>query len=1742
MLSDPQGQVLVQSDGLSPANPDDSIDEHLAPGTYALDVESSGTAGAYTLTTTLTPATAPYQSLTTTSSNPYGAMAIGDFDGDSIPDLATPDGVYKGLGDGTFATQPSASLDLPPLPCGDAITAMIAGDFTGTGKLDLAVAYGDLIGGVPAAGGVYVLLGNGDGTFQKPVPYAAGVNPSALVAGDFTGDGHLDLAVADKGDDTPRYNRPGGVSILIGNGDGTFLQPAGQYDIGFNTAPQSLAAGYFTGNGILDLAVANSDRASNSVTILIGDGQGGFEAKSPSIPVGTTPYSLVAGDFTGNDILDLAVANAGSDNLSILIGNGDGTFQDETLPIPVGETPQSLVAGEFTPDGKLDLALANVGSGEVSVLLGNGNGTFQAARNVTVGAGLTAVAAADFNQDGRLDLAVANNSTNQVSFLLGNGDGAFQTPATAVGDQPLSVAAGDFNGDGYVDLATADTSSDDVSILLGNGDGTFQAAAQIPLPGFSPTAIVTEDFNGDGRLDLAVAGFSQTNGSLVAVLLGNGDGTFQPPTYYPVGNDPVSLVAAELSGNGHYDLATANIGSNNVSILMGNGDGTFETAQQYPVGDAPDSLVAGTFTGAGSLDLAVAYEGDLDPYTGQYIDGGVSILIGDGHGGFQPSAEHPESNDAPLALAAGNFTGLGELDDLAVLAGATSDVTILVSNGDGTFRQEAQPIPVGNNADALVAGEFANGQVDLAVASKGNLEPTTGQYSGGGVTILIGDGRGGFQEGALLPAGTAPYSLVVDDFNGDGNLDLAVANSGSNDVSVLLGNGAGGFVPAGQSATAPHATPLVVDVNGDGTADVLVVDGAGQILYRQGIPRQPGTFEPPVIVNPSPNAPNPYASRGIAWVPDTIDGPLLASVDANNDAVSLFAFKAGSFVLVGSLPTGQLPAQIVAADLSGDGWDDLVVRNAADGTLWVYYNLNDPDGPGRRFDGPVNSGMLAFDSLVTIPVGLGVSDVQAIDTTGNGRLDLVLTNSSSGQVSTLLNLGQGAFAAPIPYRAGTGLSQVDAASSAAASLEATAGVAGGPLEPGGPADLAAINPGTNTLDILAGLGGGQFANPSTIDTESPAQAVVMADFRHNGIMDLAVLTSGTLFIYFGNGQGAFSLQASYAVGPDSTGLTAADVNHDGNLDLLVGDSLGDVLVLLGNGTGRFQPYHEADQAIELAVADLTGTGREDIIYADQSLDQVVVDFGAGNSQLVADKAQGLLDPGAVELARLAGPDYPSDLIVANCGSNTVLIYPGEGDGRFGPAINGGHGYFVGTNPVGITTSDLTGDGKLDLIIADKGSNQVSILFNDSQGGVFSFEPGPRLNSDGIGPVSTAVGTYTGSPYPDILVTNSLSNDVVLLPGVGQGFFDDRNPRIYSVGIGPELIIPGDFNGQPGLITVNEGSNDLTLLSSLDDANPTTSTIPSGGVEPDTAFAFGVGDGFDDVVVGNSGDDTLALFAGGPGGLSLLSTTSEPSLPDLTALAFSALTAGQVLFYAATAGQEAAQFLALDLNAALTSVSATVIQLVAPDEFSLPLLPSFWTLTIAPSAGDPTLALDETAAPGPAALAAGLGVSFGQGLSAQTEHAGAGPDQPESSGEPGADALAALPGTNSSWEHFFLGLDEVLERLTRGPMDTSGARDAASLGDPSDAQPEAARAVRDGPTSWRLPPVPVRIQAAMRAISRTFPARQCRSKPPRQSSRRSGRKRARPAGPEVSRSYLRSNLLAAARGSWVFPIRFFDPDR
>ena len=220
-------------------------------------------------------------------------------------------------------------------------------------------------------------------------------------------------------------------------------------------------------------------------------------------------------------------------------------------------------------------------------------------------------------------------------------------------------------------------------------------------------------------------------------------------------------------------------------------------------------------------------------------------------------------------------------------------------------------------------------------------------------------------------------------------------------------------------------------------------------------------------------------------------------------------------------------------------------------------------------------------------------------------------------------------------------------------------------------------------------------------------------------------------IYLGNGKGGFAPPVTYGAGTDPTGLTVADLLGNGKLDLLVGNAYGDVLILVGQRRRHLPPFEPVKAAIALAVADLTGNGVLDFVFADQSLNQVSVVYGSTGQnstspQVIGNQTTGVLAPGAVLLADMNGDGIP-DLIVANSGGNDVLVYPGLGNGQFGPPIGGTTGFAVGTDPTGLTVPNLRDGprGPRLLLVADTGSNDVSVLLGQGSGSSWTMIPGPR---------------------------------------------------------------------------------------------------------------------------------------------------------------------------------------------------------------------------------------------------------------------------------------------------------------------------------------------------------------------------------------------------------------------------------
>jgi hypothetical protein len=450
------------------------------------------------LVTLLGNGTGGFQMLYTFMSVSPITVAVGDFNHDGKLDLVVGAGggypstisILLGKGDGTFQVPRISGFTGTALP-------LAIGDFNNDNHLDLA-AIDDINDQVT------ILLGSGNGKIgghtDLTLPSSAGVAGSATA--DFNDDGKADVAIAQFNQNNQGIT--GFIAVLPGKGNGTF-KPAISTQVS-NIGIGQMVAGDFTGNGKVDVATAFVPATGNiSVVLGKGDGTFGSPINSPvNIPLNV--QRMIGGDFNNDSKADLALLSLDSSNtfspLYVLLSNGDGTFRPQLVENVPG-IATGLTAGDFNHDGNLDLVVTDPqGAPSVLVFLGRGDGTFESPTSYKTGTLFTNdVKAADFNGDGKLDFAVATDQG--IFFFAGNGDGTFKSPI--VTPTFLSVgfmSVGDFNGDGKPDLAFAGLAGG-TAVALGTGNGTFAALVEFQ-PTYYPrtTLFPVGDFNADGSSDL----------------------------------------------------------------------------------------------------------------------------------------------------------------------------------------------------------------------------------------------------------------------------------------------------------------------------------------------------------------------------------------------------------------------------------------------------------------------------------------------------------------------------------------------------------------------------------------------------------------------------------------------------------------------------------------------------------------------------------------------------------------------------------------------------------------------------------------------------------------------------------------------------------------------------------------------------------------------------------------------------------------------------------------------------------------------------------------------------------------------------------------------------------------------------------------------------------------------------------------------------------------------------------------
>lgn len=703
--------------------------------------------------------------------------------------------------------------------------------------------------------------------------------------------------------------------------------------------------------------------------------------------------------------------------------------------------------------------------------------------------GRPALAIAKINRDAFADIVLLDGD----GFLLfsGNGDGSFtKSGPISAGEVTLGLAAGDFNGDGDNDVA-AITAVDEVAVMLGNGDGTFGDPQTFGVGGAGVVALLAAKIDRDAALDLAVVSLDDT----VYLLRGAGDGTFEPFTTATLetgGLGAVSIASGDFNNDGNTDLVVVNEASDNLSVFLSNGDGTFNSPRLSSTQAGPIAVAAGLINRDASLDLAVANGGEDAANT-------VSILIGRTNGQF--GSQQP-------------FTGPIQPVDIAL-----ADV-----NGDGI-------------SDAVTGS-----RVDSAI----------------GLNMGLGDGTFGETESPAFVPG-----IIV----GEGHIQLAVAdldNNGLPDIVVLRENDEhrGRLAVTMNRSSDPTPTATV------GGSATPTVSGAPTLTLT---PTRTNTTTPTATATPIPTA--PYG-------------------------VCTFSVKEES-----SSAQGRA---IAAGDFDGDGTPDVAVALAESGNDRVHVGLVDAGALRAQSGCPdefTKNGSAGDYPLPDTPLGLAVGDLGAPD----GWLDIVVV--TAGGVVPLRNLQDGSFGIGETINAGPSPVALTVAD----------------LDRNGRADLIVAR-GDNSVGILNGQTDGTYAPVRVVPVGVPPAALLARDLNNDGRPDLALVSNATsdLVVLVQDSEQAtgFKVILTLRLSGTPTAIISEDFNRDGVPDLgvtLASSASGHLLLLTGQLNGALPNYSYGSPTSggrgpqALAPADFDRDGRADVVTADTNDNTLSFFMNAGGS-------------------------------------------------------------------------------------------------------------------------------------------------------------------------------------------------------------------------------------------------------------------------------------------------------------------------------------------------------------------------------------------------------------------------------------------------------------------------------------------------------------------------------------------------
>jgi predicted nucleotidyltransferase len=852
------------------------------------------------------------------------------------------------------------------------------------------------------------------------------------------------------------------------------------------------------------------------------------------------------------------------------------------------------------------------------------------------------------------------------------------------------------------------------------------------------------------------------------------------------------------------------------------------------------------------------------------------------------------SGSQPYSIAVGDFNNDSRLDIVVTNIG-TDNIGVFLGYGNGTFfNQTVYSTGKGTGPTDAVVGDLNNdGRLDIVVTL----------YYSFGIIVFLGHGNGTFSRQLIYSTGSQShlYACALEDVNNDNRLDAAVTDYWNGNVVVLLGDGDGSFSDTRNYSTGSYSLPISIafgDFNNDSILDIVVANSntntTGVFL---GFTYINGVRESICSTGSSPH------SRAVAlghFNKDTQLDIVMANYGLNNVEVLLQdTNKTFSIQIILSTGALSLPTSVAIGDFNNDSELDITVANSGTENIGVLFGYGNGSftsettfstGLGsipqsvavgdfnndKRLDIVVtDSGTESVVTLLRYDIGAfgnqivystgtdsGPNSVAVGDLNNDGRLDFVVANGDSGNVGVFLGLGNGTFSSQTTYSVGSGSYPFY--------------IAVADLNKDSHLDIIVCNYWDNTIGIFLGFGNGTFSDQTTYPTgqNSGPKAIAIGDFNNDTRLDIVVANynSGNIGIFLGYDSGTFSKITTYPTGSNSYpgSVAVGDFNNDNQLDIVVANVGSNNLgIFIGYGNGTFSamiPYSTGSLSapVSVVVGDFNKDGRLDLAVANSGTDNIGVLFGNGNGTF---SSPTLYSTGSgSEPLRLATGDFNNDnqldIAIANLGSNSFSVLLGFVNGTFFSPLN----YFIadGSQPNSIAVGDFNNDSRLDIIVANMDVDNVGVFLGyvtESFLNAPAYSTGPSSR-----PVSIAVGDFDNDTRLDVVVANNVTDNIMILFGSGYGTFVSNTS--YSTGNGSYscAVSIGDFNNDSRLdiVVANSGTSNVGIF--LSNGVGTFSNQITYSTGPDSQpYSVAILD-FDndtvlDIAVANYGSNSLVILFG-----------------------------------------------------------------------------------------------------------------------------------------------------------------------------------------------------------------------------------------------------------------------------------------